>query len=437
MNNVLRTTSPLLLGIMLLMIGNGLQGTLLGVRAVSEGFSTLEISIVMSGYFAGFLGGSQAAPILIRRVGHVRVFAALASFISAALVLFPVVANPWAWTVLRILLGFCFSGVYVTAESWLNNSTSNAQRGKVLSAYMLVQTVGIIAAQWILSQGDPSGYVLFIIPSVLVSISFAPILLSITPTPAFDTTKPMTLRQLFKASPLGCVGMFLMGGVFASQMAMAAVYGGQADFTLGQISGFVAAIYLGALVFQLPIGWISDHSDRRLVILGSAAVGAVACLVGSLFAGIYPLVLLAGFVAGGMASPLYSLLIAHTNDYLEPEDMAASSGGLIFINGVGAVGGPLIAGWMMTATGPRGYWIFQLGLLGGLALYALWRTTRRPSVSVEDSSSYVAVMPSTTPLAAELAQEVANDLAEEAQELAQETTQDVANGAEEGAKTSH
>ncbi|MDO6511243.1 MFS transporter, partial [Celeribacter halophilus] len=336
MNKVLTSSAPLLLGILFLMIGNGLQGTLLGVRGVAEGFSTLEISIVMSGYFAGFLGGSQATPRLIRRVGHVRVFAAFASFISAALILFPVVADPWVWTGLRVVLGFCFSGVYVTAESWLNNSTTNDQRGKLLSAYMLVQTLGIIISQWILSQGDPSGFVLFIIPSVLVSISFAPILLSISPTPAFETSKPLSLKALFEISPLGCVGMFLLGGVFASQMAMAAVYGGLAGFSLGQISAFVAAIYIGALVCQVPIGWMSDRTDRRIVICGVAAVGSVACVAGALFAQSYTLVLMVGFVAGGMASPLYSLLIAHTNDYLEPEDMAASSGGLIFINGVGA-----------------------------------------------------------------------------------------------------
>ncbi|MBW6419480.1 MFS transporter [Celeribacter sp. PS-C1] len=427
MNKVISSSAPLLLGIMLLMIGNGLQGTLLGVRGVAEGFSTFEISIIMSAYFAGFLGGSQAAPRLIRRVGHVRVFAALASFISGALILFPVVANPWVWTALRVVLGFCFSGVYVTAESWLNNSTTNEQRGKVLSAYMLVQTVGIIAAQWILAKGDPSGFVLFIIPSVLVSISFAPILLSISPTPAFETSKPLTLVELFRISPLGCIGMFLMGGVFASQMAMAAVYGGQAGFTLGQISAFVAAIYMGALFFQLPIGWISDRSDRRKVIFGAAGVGAFACVLGAIFAQSYVFVLAAGFIAGGMASPLYSLLIAHTNDYLEPEDMAASSGGLIFINGVGAVGGPLIAGYMMTGIGPQGYWVFQIFLLGGVALYALWRMTRR--AAVEDTSSYVAVMPSTTTVVAELAQEVANDMAEEAeaQHEAEEATRDAVN----------
>ena len=179
---------------LLLMVGNGLQGTLLGVRGEIEGFSTFEMSLVMSAYFLGFLGGSRLAPEMIRRVGHVRVFAALASFISAVLILYPFVTHPVAWIIGRVIIGFCFSGVYVTAESWLNNASSNETRGQTLSAYMIVQMTGVVAAQGLLVVADPSGYELFIIISVLVSISFAPILLSISPTPAFDTTKPLSLR---------------------------------------------------------------------------------------------------------------------------------------------------------------------------------------------------------------------------------------------------
>ena len=177
MMQVLGSAWALLLGLMLLMVGNGLQGTLLGVRGQIEGFTTFEMSIVMSGYFLGFLGGSRATPEMIRRVGHVRVFAALGSFISAILILYPTIAHPVAWTIMRILIGFCFSGVYVTAESWLNNAATNENRGKALSLYMLVQVLGIIIAQGLLLVADPSGFVLFVIPSVLVSIAFAPILL--------------------------------------------------------------------------------------------------------------------------------------------------------------------------------------------------------------------------------------------------------------------
>ncbi|MFT6452601.1 MAG: MFS family permease, partial [Halocynthiibacter sp.] len=162
MLQVLKSAWPLLLGMMLLMVGNGMQGTLLGVRGGIEEFSTFSMSVVMSAYFVGFLGGSRLAPEMIRRVGHVRVFAALGSFISAVLILYPTVTEPWAWSILRVVIGFSFSGVYVTAESWLNNAASNQNRGKALSLYMMVQMIGIIAAQGILAVGEPSGYILFV-----------------------------------------------------------------------------------------------------------------------------------------------------------------------------------------------------------------------------------------------------------------------------------
>jgi len=393
------------------MIGNGLQGTLLGVRGGIEGFATWQMSIVMAAYFLGFLGGSRLTPELIRRVGHVRVFAALGSFISAVLILYPTLTDPWAWAVLRVIIGFCFSGVYVTAESWLNNASTNETRGQSLSLYMIVQMAGIVTAQGILSLGDPSGFVLFIIPSVLVSVSFAPILLSVNPTPAFDTTKPMSLLRLFRSSPLGCSGMFLMGGVFSAQFGMASVYATAIGLTVKEISLFISAIYVGGLVLQYPIGWLSDRMDRRLLIMGAAFIGGIACIGGALGGQYYGVLLGVGFVIGGMSNPLYSLLIAHTNDYLEREDMAAASGGLMFINGVGAVAGPLITGWMMGVLGAPGFWIFMAALMLAVAGYALYRTTQRPAPDRDATDRYVAVLPTATPVAMEVAQEWAIDTA--------------------------
>lgn len=407
MIQVLSSSWALLMGMMFLMVGNGLQGTLLGVRGDIEGFSTFEMSLIMSAYFIGFLGGSRATPELIRRVGHVRVFAALASFISAVLILYPALAHPVAWFVGRVVIGFCFSGVYVTAESWLNNSADNANRGKALSLYMMVQMAGIVFAQWLLVQGDPSGYILFVGASVLVSISFAPILLSISPTPAFDTAKPMTLRHLIEASPLGCMGMFLLGGVFAAQFGMAAVYGTEAELTIEQISIFVAVIYIGAIIMQYPIGWLSDRLDRRILIFGVALLGGAATVLPMFNSGDFVTLLIAGFVIGGTSNPLYALLIAYTNDYLETEDMAAASGGLIFINGVGAIAGPILTGWLMTAIGPNGFFAFIGVLMIGIAVYAAYRMTRRPVAStVDETVSYSPVLPGFSPVAVEVAQEV-------------------------------
>ena len=404
MFQVLSRSWALLLGMMLLMVGNGLQGTLLGVRGGIEGFSTFDMSIVMSAYFAGFLGGSRLAPEMIRRVGHVRVFAALASFISAILILYPAFAHPVAWALGRVVIGFCFSGVYVTAESWLNNSADNTNRGKTLSVYMIVQMFGIVCAQVLLVMGDAGGYALLIVASVLVSISVAPILLSISPPPAFETTKPMPLKTLIKTSPLGCFGMFLLGGVFSAQFGMSAVYGMAAGLTIVQISMFVSSIYVGALLMQYPIGWFSDYIDRRVVILIVAAVGGAMSLVGFLFDHYFGALLVAAFVIGGTSNPLYSLLIAYTSDYLEADDMAAASGGLIFINGMGAIMGPLVTGWMMDVFGTQAFFMVIAVLMLTLTGYAGYRMTQRSRDGIEDGA-YAAVMPSASPVAVEVASE--------------------------------
>ena len=406
----------LLLGLLLLMIGNGLQGTLLGVRGEIEGFSTFEMSMIMSAYFVGFLGGSKLAPEMIRRVGHVRVFAALASLISAVLILYPSWPNPWVWMACRVVIGFCFCGVYVTAESWLNNAATNETRGQALSMYMLVQVGGIMIAQGLLLVADPGGFILFVIPSVLVSIAFAPILLSVTPTPAFDTTKPMTLGQLFKVSPLGCMGMFLLGGVFAAQFGMAAVYGAQTGLSIPEISMFVTAFYLGATMLQFPLGWLSDRMDRRMLILLAAALGGSGALLGMVAGTSFPLLLGAAFLVGGTSNPLYSLLIAYTNDFLDRDDMAAASGGLLFINGLGAIAGPLVTGWMMGVFGSPGYFLVIAVLLISLALYAAYRMTQRRAPAISETAAYTPISPTATSVALDVAREYAISTADAEQE---------------------
>lgn len=414
---VMQGSWALLLGMLFLQLGNGLQGTLLGVRGELEDFSTFEMSVVMSAYFVGFLGASKLVPDLIRRVGHVRVFAALASFISAILILYPLLVNPWVWTGGRVIIGFCFCGVYITAESWLNNAATNENRGQLLSSYMVVQMAGIVAAQLLLLIGDPSGFELFVLISVLVSISFAPILLSITPTPAFETTKPMSIKELFSTSPLGCVGMFFLGGIFSAQFGMAPVFGTSAELSLPQISIFVAAFYIGAMVFQFPVGWLSDRMDRRILIVATSAIGFIAAVSAIFGENIFIILLGSAFFIGGMSNPLYSLLIAYTNDFLEPDDMASASGGLLFLNGLGAISGPLFTGYLMTEIGPTGFFVILAALLGLLTVYGFYRMTQR-GISDVDTSSYATVLPTTSVVAVEIAQELAIEAAEELDESA-------------------
>ncbi len=397
MIRVLVQSWPLLLGVMLLMVGNGVQGSLLGIRGAMEGFSTFQLSIVMSAYFLGFLGGSRFAPEMIRKVGHVRVFSALGSMISAVLVLYPMLLDWVSWSVMRVVIGFCFSGIYVTAESWLNNTATNETRGQTLSAYMMVQMLGIIASQGLLSLGDPSGFALFIIPSVLVSLAFMPILLARVPAPTFDTITPMSFARIFKTSPLGCVGMLLTGGVYAGMFGMASVWGAKEGLTIAQIAAFGGALYVGGLVLQYPVGYLSDRVDRRGLILGMAAIGAVVMLGATLVPLPFSFILVVALLLGGTINPLYSLLIAHTNDFLTKEEMASASARLIFLNGFGAIFGPLASGYLMELVGARGYFLFLALLFAALAGYAAWRMAQRAAPA--DHGAFAGLSPSASSLA--------------------------------------
>lgn len=407
MLSVLKSTWALQTGILLLMLGNGMQATLLGVRGASEFGSATTLSLIMSGYFIGFLGGSQLAPKMILRVGHVRVFAALGSLISAALILFAAFPNQVFWFLLRILIGFCFSGVYVVAESWLNDKSTNETRGQTLSVYMVVQMVGIVSAQGILNFGDPSGYFLFVIASVLVSVSFAPILLSVSPAPIFDAASPMSIRKLIKFSPLGAFGSLCLGGLFAGIWGMGSVFGTEAGLNLAQISAFIASFYLGGMLLQFPIGWMSDRIDRRYLILGSATICAFVALSGIFFYEVYFMLLAIGFAAGGIVNPLYSLIIAYTNDSLEPKDMSAGAGCLVFVNGVGAIGGPLIVGGMMSIFGPSGFFAYIFAVTALLAGFVIARINIRPTVQIDDPAAFSYVVQGSSPVAADMAQDFA------------------------------
>lgn len=402
------------------MVGNGLQGSLIGIRGAIEDFSTAQLSVITSAYFVGFLFGSRMAPEMIRRVGHVRVFAALGSIVSAVLILFPAIAEPWAWVILRVIFGFSFSGVYVVAESWLNNAATNETRGKALSLYMIVQMTGIVLSQAVLNFDDPAGFILFIIPSVLVSLAFAPILLTATPTPSFESTKLMNLRDLYVVSPTSFIGMFLMGMLFAAQFGMASIFGTEAGLSVAQISWFVSAIFVGGLFLQYPFGWASDRMDRRILIFATALGGVGAATIGILFGNQFEALLLAGFLMGGLSNPLYALLIAYMNDYLETDDMAAASGGLIFVNGLGAITGPILTGWALTAMGARGFWVYLLVVMALLAAYTLYRMTQRVSLYAAeddyDAVAYAPVTPTATPFAVEVAQEVYAENAESDEE---------------------
>ncbi len=397
MLKVLAHSWPLLLGVMLMMVGNGVQGSLLGIRGTLEAFSTFHLSIVMSAYFLGFLIGSRLAPIMIRNVGHVRVFAALGSLISAVLVLYPMLVEWQVWAVMRVIIGFGFAGIYITAESWLNNTATNETRGQALSAYMIVQMLGIVASQVLMAFGDPFGYDLFLIPSVLVSLAFLPILLADSPAPTFDSAERLGFRELFRISPVGCVGMLISGGVFSAMFGMASVWGTLSLLSFKQIALFTSALYVGGLILQYPVGWLSDRVDRRRIMLWLAVLATVVMALAAFVNLPYPALLVVAALLGGITYPMYSLIIAYTNDYLPKEQMAAASAGLIFLNGFGAIFGPLVTGWLMGVVGPHGFFLFIGLLYAAQAAYIGWRMTRR--AAPQGTGGFAGLSPNASSLA--------------------------------------
>lgn len=384
---------PLLLGIGLMMLGNGLQGSLLGLRANIEGFPTAVTGFIMSGYYVGFLIGSVITPKILASVGHVRVFAALASLASTAALVHAVFPDPYVWGFFRIVTGFSFAGLYIVSESWLNGAATNETRGQILSFYMVITFGGIAGGQLLLNSYDPGGFQLFVIVSVLVSLALIPTALTATPMPSMEASDKLGIRKLYKISPLGVVGVIIAGIVLGGFFAMAAVYAGLIGLTVGQISLFISMTVMGGALMQMPIGRLSDKMDRRKVLMMTASIAAILAIILSQLQGLdNKLYFLAiSLVFGGFCMPLYSLCLAHTNDYLEPSQMVAASSGLILLNGVGAILGPISVSALMSAFGPSAFFPFIAAACCCIVLFGLYRMSMRPSVPIDDQVDFVAM----------------------------------------------
>lgn len=413
MYSALMAAWALLLGMALIMLGNGLQGTLLGLRATLEGFPTTITGFVMTGYFVGFLLGSTVAPRIVQRVGHIRVFAALASLASASALVHAVFVDPWTWGLMRIVTGFSYAGLYVVAESWLNDRATNETRGQILSIYMVVAYGGMTAGQFLLNVGDPSGFDLFILISVLVSLALVPISLTAAPAPTFDAPSPVSLRLLYTISPLGVVGGLATGLSNGVIFGMGAVYGKAAGMSNAEISMFMGLILLGGMLLQWPVGRISDFLDRRRVIIGVTSLAALLALVAGSIPGLPLWWLLAlTFLFGGMTLPMYSLCGAHLNDFLDPKQMVAASSSFVLVNGLGAILGPTSGSIAMQMIGPKGFFLWLALLHCFIALFALWRMTQRSAVPVDEQGAFVSMPPRGSPMSVTLNPETPDDAAE-------------------------
>lgn len=384
-------TWPLFLGMALLMLGNGLLGTLVSWRATYEGFAPSTTGWVMMGYYLGFIVGSMLTQKLVQGVGYIRVFAALASLASTAALLQVLYIDPIAWFILRVLAGFCFAGIYVIAESWLNACSTNETRGQTLSLYMLVSFAGLAGGQWLMNLSPPSGSSLFILISILLSLALVPILIKRTETPEVEVEQRLSIRELIRLSPAGVFGVFISAIAHGALFAMGAVFAVTLGMSVSDTVLFMSSFILFGALGQWPIGWLSDKFDRRLVMLFSSLFATLTCIL-LLFLSPQEILFFIAFAGLGATSlPLYSISIAHTNDRLNPDQMTSASSTIVLVLGVGSVIGPLLAGYLLDTIGPNGY-LFHLGATHILiALCMTYFVLQRDAVSPDDMTHYQAI----------------------------------------------
>lgn len=335
MNRVIMAAWPLFLGLGLIMVGNGLQGTLLGVRANIDGFSTATTGLIMSLYYLGFMVGSLIAPKLVENVGHIRVFSALASLASTTVLFHAIFPSAILWGLIRIMTGFGFAGIFIVVESWLNGLATNKNRGQVLALYILITYGGMAIGQFLLNLADPGSATLFILTSVLVSLALVPISLSKRPAPDFSAPERLKIKTLFQKSPTGVIGAIMSGVSGGTVFAIGAVYAIQSGMDTAQVSTFMAFLF-----------W-------------------------------------------GMGVPIYALSIAYTNDHLEQHQILAASSSLILLNGIGACIGPLSVTGLMSIFGTEAFFPGLSIIFALTCLFTLYRSTVSEAIPVDEQGSYV------------------------------------------------
>jgi MFS family permease len=397
LRTALAATWTLLLGMALLMLGAGLQGTLVGLRASLEGFPTLLAGIMLAAYYLGYMAGSVMTPPLVNSVGHVRVFAALTSLASVLILLQGVFVAPLPWTLVRVLSGFCFAGIYVVAESWLNGRVDNEHRGLLLSIYMLVCYAGLGLGQLLLNVADPRSTLLFILVSILISVAMVPMALTSSSAPEISVPVRVNSRDLFRRSPLGVVGVAVAGAVSGCLFSLGALYADGAGFTTLEVSLFMAVAILAGCVTQLPIGRMSDRMDRRKMVIAVCLLAALGAIGAWWLANVSRVIFFAMIAAyGGMSLTLYSLSSAHVNDHVPADEKLGASSTLILVNGAGAFIAPILVAALMQLIGNDAFLPLLAVMHVLLAVYALFRMGRRAPVPGEHKTPFVGTPPGTS-----------------------------------------
>jgi MFS family permease len=397
---MIATVTPvaaLLVSVAILLMGNGLQGTLLPVRANIEGFAAFEIGLIGTAYFIGFGAGCYFGGRIVRRAGHIRTFAAMASLASALALAHALFVEPSLWWLFRALTGFCFAVLYVVIESWLNETASNENRGRILSIYSVINLTVITVGQMMLTLYDPATFPLFALASILVSLAVIPLAMTKALPPAPVETVRFRLPYLYAISPVGCAGALAVGMANGAFWTLGPVFAQERGFDVTGIALFMSVAVLAGALSQWPLGRLSDKRDRRQIIIAVCLVGALSGITMAVFKDIGPGATYALVVVfGGMAFPLYSLCLAHMNDFVARGEFVEASSAMLLLYAVGAALGAIPASILMGHIGPQG--LFAFTALGhfALATFTLIRMRRRTAPPASEKAPFVSV-PRTSP----------------------------------------
>ncbi len=392
------TTAQTLLGawglfaaILLVMLGNGMLVPLLGIRAELEGFSTTTTGFVLGFYYAGFLVGAAVTRRLVAHVGHIRVYAALASLASTATLVYIITPDPLVWSAARLLTGFAMSGLFIVAESWVGDASTNENRGRVLAVYMVVLMGGMGLGQLLLPLADPAGSVLFIVGSILVSIAVIPITLSVSPAPRLAISEKLPIRRVWNEASLGLAAAFGQGAGVASLLSLAAVFGSRVGMSVGRIALFTSMAVFGSIALQAPVGVLSDRVGRRGVMMGTGLLAAGVCLVMMYTDHLSWWAVVMSFLVGGLTLPMYPLALSYINDRVPAGSSAGVSSLMSFTTGVGAVIGPVGAAFVMEAAGPGGLFWFIGAVYLCITLYAGIQILTQEGIPAKERRAFVMV----------------------------------------------
>ena len=374
----LLSIATLMLSTLMMMIGFGLMNYMVPIRSIAEGWSTMTISLIATSYTFGFTLSCIVTPKLVLRVGHVRVFGALTTLLTLAILMCALVVDWRAWLVFRWFAGFAMAGSYLIIESWLNERVNNANRGALFSVYMITSLTGSIAGQYLVPLGDPSGSDLFILCAVIFSLALFPTALSTAQSPTPIAQARFDVWKLYRRSPVAFIGSLLSGAACGTWIALGGVYSQNVGMTTAEGATLLAAVLAGGAIAQMPIGKISDMVDRRLVMIVCGIVGVISCGIMAMFdASNLTALYIAGFFVGTVIYPTYAINVAHANDLAEPQEYVTISSAIMVLYGLGTITGPIIGGALMQQTGAGGLPWFLAANFAAYALYAGWRITRR------------------------------------------------------------